>query len=60
MEYFVSHVGYIAIAAGIVALVAVVGWYFSMKNEEAKRKKIEDALRKADEIQAGKHKDPEK
>lgn len=60
MEYFVSHVGYIAIAAGIVALVAVAGWYFSMKNEEAKRKKIEDALRKADEIQAGKHKDPEK
>lgn len=47
MEYFVSHVGYIAIAA-IIALIAVAGWIFSMKNEEAKRKKIDAALARAE------------
>lgn len=48
MEYFVSHVGYIAIAAAIIALIAVAGWIFSMKNEEAKRKKINAALARAE------------
>ena len=52
--------GYIAIAAAVIALIAVAGWIFSMKNEEAKRKKeVEEELKRQREAEEERKKERE-
>lgn len=48
MEYFVSHLGIIFIAAAFVAVCAVVWWYLTEKNARLIRQRAE-ARRKAAE-----------
>ncbi len=41
MEYFVSHIGIIFIAACFIAACAVVWWYLTDKNARLKRERAE-------------------
>ena len=41
MDYFVSHIGIIFIAACFVAVCAVVWWYLTDKNARLKRQRAE-------------------
>jgi len=41
MEYFVSHIGIIFLAACFIALCAVVWWYLTDKNARLKRQRAE-------------------
>ena len=53
MEYFVSHIGIIFIAACFVAVCAVGWWYLTDKNARLKRQRAEARRRAAD--QSGKN-----
>lgn len=41
MDYFLSHIGVIFIAACFVAICAVVWWYLTDKNARLKRQRAE-------------------
>ena len=41
MEYFISHIGIIFIAACFVAICAVAWWYLTDKNARLKRQRAE-------------------
>ena len=41
MDYFISHIGIIFIAACFVALCAVAWWYLTDKNAQLKRQRAE-------------------
>lgn len=41
MEYFISHIGIIFIAACFVAVCAVAWWYLTDKNARLKRERAE-------------------
>ncbi len=41
MEYFISHIGVIFIAACFVAVCAVAWWYLTDKNARLKRQRAE-------------------
>lgn len=41
MEYFISHIGIIFIAACFVAICAVAWWYLTDKNARLKRQRVE-------------------
>ena len=53
MEYFISHIGIIFIAACFVAACAVAWWYLTDKNAQLKRQRAEArkaaALKKKEE-----------
>jgi hypothetical protein len=53
MDYFISHIGIIFIAACFVALCAVAWWYLTDKNAQLKRQRAEArkaaALKKKEE-----------
>ena len=58
MDYFVSHIGIIIIAAAFVAVCAVAWWYLTEKNAilirqraEARRKAASDPV-KAEELES--------
>ncbi len=51
MEYFISHLGIIFIAAAFVAVCAVVWWYLTERNARLIRQRAE-ARRKAAEAVA--------
>ena len=48
MEYFISHIGIIFIAACFVAICAVAWWYLTDKNARLRRQRAE--ARKAAEV----------
>ena len=41
MEYFISHIGIIFLAACFVAVAAIAWWYLMDKNARLKRKRAE-------------------
>ncbi len=41
MDYFVSHIGIIFVAALVIAAVAVAWWYLMDKNARLKRQRAE-------------------
>ena len=47
MEYFVSHIGIIFLAACFVALCAVGWWYLTERNAYLKRQRAEARRREA-------------
>ena len=49
MEYFVSHIGIIFLAACFVALCAVGWWYLTERNAYLKRQRAEARRREAAE-----------
>ena len=53
MEYFVSHIGIIFIAACFVAACAVGWWYLTDKNAKLKRQRAEARRRAADQSSSG-------
>lgn len=57
MEYFLSHIGVIFVAAIIVAAFAVIWWGLTVRNEYLKRKRAmarkEAALAKRNEQNKG-------
>ncbi len=57
MEYFLSHIGVIFVAAIIVAAFAVIWWGLTVRNEYLKRKRAmarkEAALAKRNEKNQG-------
>ena len=48
MDYFVSHLGIIIIAAAFVALCAVVWWYLTERNAKLIRQRAEARRRAAE------------
>ncbi len=52
MEYFVSHIGIIFLAACFVAVCAVGWWYLTDKNARLKRQRAELRRREAAEAEA--------
>ena len=58
MEYFVSHIGTIFIAAIVVAACAVVWWLLTERNARLIRQRAE-AKRKAADMVKGQNTDPD-
>ena len=48
MEYFISHIGVVFLAACFVAVCAVAWWYLTDKNARLKRQRLE--ARRAEEV----------
>ena len=53
MEYFVSHIGVIFLAACFVAACAVGWWYLTDKNARLKRQRAEARRRAAEAAKEG-------
>ena len=59
MDYFVSHIGIIFLAACFVAVCAVGWWYLTEKNARLKRERAEARRRAAAERSMQKKEDDE-
>jgi hypothetical protein len=57
MEYFVSHIGIIFIAACFIAVCAVAWWYLTDKNARLKRQRAEARRKAAAAAKAGQGED---
>ena len=57
MEYFISHIGVIFIAACFIAVCAVLWWYLTDKNARLKRQRAEVRRKAAEAARAEKEKD---
>ena len=57
MEYFISHIGVIFIAACFIAVCAVLWWYLTDKNARLKRQRAEARRKAAEAAKAEREKD---